>query len=330
MPDAPATAAAASVLFLNVPGLAKRPAAEQARVKERLEALAERAIAPLAAPERIVADQVDGIAVAVLDSPADALQVARRARRLAARQGRESLPLRVSLNHGPLRVAPDDRGELWLLGEAIATGAAIAAAAEPGRIFASRSFRDALQPVDPDRAAHLRPAGTVTDGASRPHEVFTFEPSAVDLGATVGPGGRRRRRLFVIGGLSVAGLLAAGLAARAARRAAARARRPAVVELAIAPWGAVFIDGESKGRSPPLERIEVGPGRHTIEIRHPPQPPVTVQVDLDPGEELTVRHSFATPAPKPALARKPAPPPAPEKPSAIRRAWNDFRKSLPF
>jgi len=57
---------------------------------------------------------------------------------------------------------------------------------------------------------------------------------------------------------------------------------------------------------------------------------VTVQVELDPGEELSVRHSFAAPAPKPTLARKPAPPPPQERPSAARRAWNDFRKSLPF
>jgi class 3 adenylate cyclase len=225
MPDAPASAAAASVLFLNVPGLAKRPAAEQARVKERLEALVERAIAPLAAPSRIVADQVDGIAVAALDSPADALQVARRARRLAARRGRDPLPLRVSLNHGPLRVAPDDHGELWLTGDAIAAGASIAGFAEPGRILASRSFRDALQPVDPERAAGLRPAGTFTDAALRAHELYAFEPSGPDLAPTLGNAGTRRRRLFLIGALGIAGLLAAGVAVRAARRAAARARR---------------------------------------------------------------------------------------------------------
>jgi hypothetical protein len=332
MPDAPASAAAASVLFLNVAGLAKRPVAEQARVKERLEALVARVLAPLAAADRIVADQVDGIAVALLASPADALQAARRARRMAARHGRESLPLRVSLNHGLLRVAPDDHGELWLTGDAIAAGASIAGFTEPGRILASRSFRDALQPADPERAAHLRPAGTFTDAALRAHELYAFEPSAADLGATLGAAGTRRRRLALIGTLSVVGVLAAGFAARAARRAAAQARRPAVVELAIAPWGAVFIDGESRGRSPPLQRLEIAAGQHTIEIRHPPQPPVTLQVVLDPGEALTVRHSFAAPAPapKPALTRKPAPPPVQEKPSAIRRAWNDFRKSLPF
>jgi hypothetical protein len=131
----------------------------------------------------------------------------------------------VSLNHGPLRVAPDDHGELWLTGDAIAAGASIAGLAEPGRILASRAFRDALQPVDPERAAGLRPAGTFTDAASRAHELYAFEASAADPRAQVGTGGPRRRRLFLIGALSIAGLLAAGLAVRAARRAAARARR---------------------------------------------------------------------------------------------------------
>lgn len=326
---------AVSVVFLSLVDFATEPVATQAHLKERLEGLVTKVIAGLTRADRIVADRADGLAIAVLSSPADALQLARRARRHAGR-GRDALPLRIGVNHGALRLAPDAQGEVWLVGDVVAAGASIAGFAEPGSVMASRSFRDALQPEDPAGAELLRPAGTFTDSGLRSHELFAFDASARDLGATdLFP--PPRRRLLLIAATSVVGILAVGFAARLARRAAARAKRPAMIELDIAPWGIVVIDGEPKGRTPPLQQLEVPPGRHAIEIRHPQQPPVVAQVDLGPAEAFTLRHSFTPasaaspapaspkPAPKPAPSAKPAPQ---EKPSAIRRAWNDFRKSL--
>ena len=320
--------AAASVVFLRLVGFAQRPVAEQAQAKERLEQLIGRAIAPLGAADRIVAEHADGAAVAVLGSPLDALEVATR----AAREAKE--PLRVGVNHGPLGLAPDDRGDLGLVGDAIAAGISQTGFAEPGRVFVSRAFRDALAAEDPEHAELLRPAGTVTDTGLRAHELFATAAAARGSGVSAGPS----RRVFVIASLSVLGILAAGVAVRVARRAAARARQPAVVELAISPWGVVVIDGEPKGKTPPVTRIEVAPGQHTIEVRHPQQPPVIVEAKLGPGEEFTLRHTFASPPPAPAPsppAAKPAQKTAPkqvqqEQPSRVRRAWNEFRKSLPF
>ena len=331
------TTAAVSVVFLSLVDFATQPVATQARLKERLEGLVTKVIAGLTRADRIVADQTDGVAVAVLSSPADALQLARRARRHAGR-GRDALPLRIGVNHGALRLAPDAQGEVWLVGDVVAAGASIAGFAEPGSVVASRSFRDALQPDDPAGVELLRPAGTFTDSGLRSHELFAFDASARDLGATdLFP--PPRRRLLLIAATSVVGILAAGFAARLARRAAARAKRPAMIELDIAPWGIVIVDGEPKGKTPPLQRLEVPPGRHAIEIRHPQQPPVVAQVDLGPAEAFTLRHSFAMPAPAaspaPPSSPKPAPKPVPaakpapqEKPSAVRRAWDEFRKSL--
>jgi hypothetical protein len=105
-----------------------------------------------------------------------------------------------------------------------------------------------------------------------------------------------------------------------------------VVALAIEPWGEVVIDGVSRGRTPPLNRVEVAPGRHTIEIRHPQQQPVAMQVALEPGEEFALRYSFATPAAAPPVVQRKPPKPAPaqEQPSKVRRMWNDFRKQAGF
>jgi hypothetical protein len=318
--------ATASVVSLALPDFSGRPVAEQAHLKARLEALVARAIEPLAPADRIVADTADGAALVVLAAPADALLLARRTRR-AAREEREPLALRIGLTHGPIGLATDAAGEVQLVGDAVASGASIAPFAEPGQVIASRAFRDALDAGDAERAARLRPAGTVTDPALRAHELFAFEGGDTETVVIAPP---PRRRLLLVAGVSAAALLGAGLAVRGWRRAAARAKRPGAIALAITPWGEVRVDGEAKGRTPPLKRIELAPGRHTIEVRHPQNAPLTLEVDISPGEELTVRHAFAPPRPAPAPAPAPTPTPAPAKESrklpTPGEIWRDFRR----
>jgi hypothetical protein len=316
----PGSTATASVVVLALADFARLPVAEQARLKQRLESLIARVIEPLAAADRIVADTADGAALVVIAPPAEALELARRARH-GARETGGPLPLRVGISHGPIGVATDPAGEVLLCGDAIAAGASIAPFGDSGQVIASRAFRDALAVSDAPLAERLRPAGTVTDANLRAHELFAFDAVPDGAGANAVPAPRRRRFLLVAG-LSVAGILAAGIAVRGVRRAAARAKRPGTIALAITPWGEVRIDGEVKGRSPPLKRLEISPGKHTIELRHPQSTPLTLQVDLSPGEEFTVQHAFATP--------RPAPTPAPAqesrkfpKPGDI---WRDFRR----
>jgi hypothetical protein len=67
---------------------------------------------------------------------------------------------------------------------------------------------------------------------------------------------------------------------------------PATVSLGIAPWGEVYVDGQKKGVSPPLNRLQMAPGRHTIEIRNTAFPPYKQTVDLKPGEQLKIKHKF--------------------------------------
>ena len=66
----------------------------------------------------------------------------------------------------------------------------------------------------------------------------------------------------------------------------------AAVSLGIAPWGEVYVDGQKKGVSPPLNRLRMAPGKHTIEIRNTTFPPYRQIVDLKPGEQLRIKHKF--------------------------------------
>ncbi len=64
------------------------------------------------------------------------------------------------------------------------------------------------------------------------------------------------------------------------------------VELDIAPWGEVFVDGKPIGVSPPLLKLTLPAGRHGIEIRFGDKAAVTAQVDVDPATPLQIRHRF--------------------------------------
>lgn len=66
----------------------------------------------------------------------------------------------------------------------------------------------------------------------------------------------------------------------------------AVLSLAIAPWGQIFVDGQSRGVSPPLQELELEPGRHRIEVRNTGSPSHVVTVNAKSGERLRLKHKF--------------------------------------
>jgi class 3 adenylate cyclase len=79
-----------------------------------------------------------------------------------------------------------------------------------------------------------------------------------------------------------------------ARAPAPRAapREPALIHLAVAPWGEVFVDGRSRGVSPPLRSVEVAPGAHTVEIRNASFPVYVERVEVRSGDQVRIRHRF--------------------------------------
>jgi class 3 adenylate cyclase len=64
------------------------------------------------------------------------------------------------------------------------------------------------------------------------------------------------------------------------------------LELAVAPWGEVLVDGKSRGVSPPLRVLDVSAGAHTIEIRNSTFPAHVEEVQVKSGEAVRIRHRF--------------------------------------
>jgi hypothetical protein len=322
------TPALATVIILKIQDFARRPVADQVKLKSRLESLVGSAIKPLPVAARIVLDTFDGLAVVVPARPRAALALAVRS--LAA----ADIPLCIGVNHGPVKPVIDALRGPGVVGDALASALTLANAATPGRVVASRSFREALKADSPARVADLRAAGTFTDANLRAHELFTFDRRAARA---------RRWRRFAFGTLTIAAIIGTGFGARFARLAYEPPPpppvRPAVILLQIQPRGDVFIDGVWQGASPPLTQIEVDPGPHTIEVRNRPSPPLRFEVSLGSGQGMTITHTFATPPPAPKSAPKSAAR-RPEKkvekkPEEPRRKtprdyWREFRREIGF
>ncbi|MGZ5081991.1 MAG: hypothetical protein ACXWBZ_01375 [Usitatibacter sp.] len=67
---------------------------------------------------------------------------------------------------------------------------------------------------------------------------------------------------------------------------------PATLVFAITPWGEVFVNGKSRGVTPPMKSIKLEPGKYKIEVRNTTFPAHTENYDLKARDEVTVRHKF--------------------------------------
>jgi hypothetical protein len=266
----------ASVLVLRMPAFAALSALDQEVQRLHLSNTVQ-AVLDLWRPEgRIVLEAPDGVAIVGLGDPVHALDAAHKA------AGRASFG--IGLHYGSVSVVEAD-GQPRVAGDGLDVAQAVANQAEPGLPLATRDFRSALRRTAAEEAAVLQRAGELVDAKRRTHRLYAAD--ARDAAAL------RRRDLVVSSGI-VLGLLAAGAVVRVARQRSA-ARRPAVVHLDVKPGGEVWVDGDLKGSAPALTRLWLAPGPHLIELRNPRYKPVRFEVQLNAGEEMELKHSFANP-----------------------------------
>ena len=274
----------ASVVFLGVADFTRKSVSEQARLRAQLDAAVAAGIAMLNEQDRVVLDAPDGAAIVVLGNPPAALHAAQRV--LAARS---DIPLGVGINHGPVKLATGARNDSWLMGDGIDAAGIIAGFAPPNGVLVSRSYRDALSAYAPTLAEELHPAGVFTDSRIRAHELFSPDSAALRA---------KGRRQLGVAALACMAILALGVGARFALQSYIEARQPALLEFESRPPSEIYVDGVLMGKTPALSRLQVRPGEHTIELRSGKFPPYIVEVDLAPGEQMRVKHSFGNPAPK--------------------------------
>jgi hypothetical protein len=60
----------------------------------------------------------------------------------------------------------------------------------------------------------------------------------------------------------------------------------------IKPWGTLYVNGVDHGVSPPVKRLTLGPGRHTIVIANPNFAEHTMTIDAGVTETAIIEHDF--------------------------------------
>ncbi|MBI4938096.1 MAG: PEGA domain-containing protein [Nitrosomonadales bacterium] len=66
----------------------------------------------------------------------------------------------------------------------------------------------------------------------------------------------------------------------------------ALVNLAVTPWGEIYLDGRMQGVSPPLTGLQVAPGKHEIEIRNTTFPPYIQKIEVKANEKIKLIYKF--------------------------------------
>ncbi len=64
------------------------------------------------------------------------------------------------------------------------------------------------------------------------------------------------------------------------------------VQLAIKPWGEIYVDGKKVGVTPPLNKIKLPPGKRDIVVRNSDFVPFHTTLDVQPESLLQVSHRF--------------------------------------
>ena len=64
------------------------------------------------------------------------------------------------------------------------------------------------------------------------------------------------------------------------------------LQLAVSPWAEIELDGKPQGVAPPLNRLAVPAGRHTLVLRNSGHAAHTLVVEVASGENVVVKHRF--------------------------------------
>ncbi|MEO8345028.1 MAG: hypothetical protein ABI607_04970 [Betaproteobacteria bacterium] len=71
-----------------------------------------------------------------------------------------------------------------------------------------------------------------------------------------------------------------------------RTPAPAVLRLAVRPWGEVYLNGKKWVTTPPVKEVQLAPGQHRIEVRNGNMPSFVQEYAFQPGDQLLLRHIF--------------------------------------
>jgi class 3 adenylate cyclase len=165
-----------SVLFLDIADYSQKPVSEQLQLKQGFNQALAVALEHVAPRDRIILDTGDGAAITFMGDPEDALFASMAMRDLSA-----TVPVRLGVNLGPVRLVKDLNGQMNIIGDGINVAQRVMSFARPSQLLVSRSFYEVVSCLSRDYASLFRHEGSRTDKHVRAHEVYAV------VGATPSP-----------------------------------------------------------------------------------------------------------------------------------------------
>src|SRR5262249_17838561 len=126
-----------SVLFIDIVAYSKKAVAEQFEIKRRFNGMLAGALEVLKRRDRVVGDTGDGAAIVFLGDPEDALVVG-----VAMRGNAQTLPMRLGINLGPVKLITDLNDQTNVIGDGINVAQRVMSFAEPGQLLVSANYHD--------------------------------------------------------------------------------------------------------------------------------------------------------------------------------------------
>jgi len=157
-----------SVLFLDIAEYSRKPVAEQLQLKQAFNRILGEALDQVAPRDRIILDTGDGAAVTFMGDPEDALFAAMSMRDMCG-----TVPVRLGVNLGPVRLVKDLNGQMNIIGDGINVAQRVMSFADPGQLLVSRSFYEVVSCLSRDYMNLFRHEGSRTDKHVREHEVYS-------------------------------------------------------------------------------------------------------------------------------------------------------------
>lgn len=215
-------------------------------------------------------------------------------------------PATAGLGHAPREGGRHRRIQRW----AMVAGAAVVLLAAGGALI---SFLQQSDSGDVP-ALSLPPAEDAANGPASGNTVAGAAPVAADAPPVDGdaPAAGTDAPGNAVQGTagSASGILAGGAAGDAAvpatpvpgtapvptaTRGADAVVNGTTYKLRIKPWGTVYVNGIDRGVSPPVKRLTLGPGKHTIRIVNPNFPEHVRTLNAGAQEGGTIEHDFTAP-----------------------------------
>ncbi len=177
-----------SIVFLDIIDYSKKSDSDQINVKIQFNDLISNSLKSVAQNDRIILDTGDGVAIALMGSPEDAMFVA-----LTIRDGilksnvnhSNSLYVRFGINLGPVRIVTDINGQPNIIGDGINVAQRIMSFSEPNQILVSRSYYEVTSRLTLEFSEMFAYSGVKHDKHVREHEIYSVRSHIdSDVGAS--------------------------------------------------------------------------------------------------------------------------------------------------